>query len=94
MIVHEVIHSLEEGRREGFLLKLDLSKAYDHVHSSFLNWVLRAFGFDAKVYKLINSLISTLSLVVLINGSPSEFFKPSRGLRQGATLSYPLHHLG
>jgi hypothetical protein len=31
MAVHEVIHSLEKGKREGFLLKLDLSKAYDRV---------------------------------------------------------------
>ena len=31
MMVHEVIHSLEAGKREGFFLKLDLSKAYDRV---------------------------------------------------------------
>lgn len=31
MISHEVIHSMEVGKREGMLLKLDLSKAYDWV---------------------------------------------------------------
>lgn len=31
MMVHEVIHSLEATKREGMLLKLDLSKAYDRV---------------------------------------------------------------
>lgn len=36
MLVHEVIHSLEVGKREGFLLKLDLSKAYDHVDWTLL----------------------------------------------------------
>ncbi len=30
--VHEVIHSLEASNKEGFLLKLDLSKAYDRVN--------------------------------------------------------------
>ena len=29
--VHEVIHSLEAGKKEGFLLELDMSKAYDKV---------------------------------------------------------------
>lgn len=30
--IHEIIiHSLKEGKREGFLLRLDLSKAYDWV---------------------------------------------------------------
>lgn len=31
MMVHEVIHSMEVGKREGILLKLDLSNAYDQV---------------------------------------------------------------
>lgn len=31
MLVHEVIHSLEVGEWEGFLIKLDLSKAYTRV---------------------------------------------------------------
>lgn len=40
MMVHEVIHSLEAGKREGLLLKLDLSKAYDQVDWTFLGSVL------------------------------------------------------
>ena len=31
--------------------------------------------------------INTTSFVVMINGSPSNFFRPSRGLRQGCPLS-------
>ena len=46
MMVHEVIHSLEVGKREGFFLKLDFSKAYDKVDWGFLKAVLQAFGFD------------------------------------------------
>ena len=46
MMVHEVIHSLEVGKIEGFLLKLDFSKAYDRVDWGFLKGVLQAFSFD------------------------------------------------
>ena len=49
--------------------------------------VLKAFGFDVKSCKLISQLVTTPSIVVLVNGSPSNFFKPSRGLHQGDTLS-------
>ena len=54
MMVHEVIHSLEVGKREGMLLKLDLSKAYDRVDWYLLDKVLNAFGFDSKVRKIIS----------------------------------------
>ena len=87
MMVHEVMHSLEAGKREGIFLKLDLSKAYDRVDWYFLEKVLNAFGFDSKVRKIISQLFSTSSLAILVNGAPSDFFKPSRGLRQGDPLS-------
>ena len=48
--------------------------------------VLKAFGFDEKSCKLISQLVSASSLVVLVNGAPSNFFKPSRGLHQGDPL--------
>ena len=54
MMVHEVIHSMEARKREGMLLKLDLSKAYDRVDWFFLDMVLKAFGFDEKSCKLIS----------------------------------------
>ena len=71
---------MEVGKREGMLLKLDLSKAYNWVDWSFLDMVLKAFGFDVNSRKLISQLVTTSSLVVLVNGAPN-FFKPSRGLR-------------
>lgn len=40
-----------------------------------------AFGFDGKVRNLVTQLVSSSSLAVIINGVPTAFFKPSRGLR-------------
>ena len=81
MMMHEVMHSLEAGKREGMFLKLDHSKAYDRVDWDFLDKVLYTFGFDNKVRKIISQLVTTSSLAILVNGAPSKFFKPSRGLR-------------
>ena len=87
MMVHEVIHSIEVGKREGMLLKLDILKAYNWVDWSFLEMVLKAFGFDVKSCKIISQLVTTPSLIFLVNDSPSNFFKPFRGLHQGDPLS-------
>ena len=76
MMVHEVIHSLEVGKREGFLLKLDLSKAYDGVDWEFQKGIVLVFEFDAQVCKLILQLTSTCPLAIIANGFPSIFFFP------------------
>ena len=43
--VHVNVHSLAKYQKKGFLMKLDLSKAYDIVDKYFLLNVLKAFGF-------------------------------------------------
>eukprot|EP00253_Pinus_taeda_P027819 PITA_27819 len=68
-------------------MQLDLSKAFDKVNWNYLEAVLIAFGFDKKWNKWILALIKSSSFSILVNGSPSETFTPSRGIRQGDPLS-------
>ncbi|XP_026378874.1 uncharacterized protein LOC113273354 [Papaver somniferum] len=89
IISQEIIHSFKKKKvkHAGMGIKIDMSKAFDRVDWDFLLSSMRAFGFDSRFCKLIFQCISTSSIVVLVNGSPWDFFKPTRGLRQGYPLS-------
>ena len=50
-------------------------------------YMLQRCGFSEKWKKWIRYCISTVKFSILINGSPSDFFGSSRGLRQGDPLS-------
>ncbi len=67
--------------------KLDLEKAYDHVHWGFLLYMRRHCGFPRRWRRWIFMCISTARFSVLINGTPCGFFASSHGLRQGDPLS-------
>eukprot|EP00253_Pinus_taeda_P028496 PITA_28496 len=87
LLAQEMVHTLQTRKKAGILMQLDLSKAFDKVNWNYLEAVLAAFGFDHQWINWILALIKYSSFSILVNGSPSETFTPSRGIRQGDPLS-------
>jgi hypothetical protein len=82
-LAQETLHTVHRQKQAAFAVKLDLSKAYDRVNWTFLRLLLIQIGFEVEAVEWIMGCIQSSSFAVLINGSPSPFFRPSRGLRQG-----------
>eukprot|EP00253_Pinus_taeda_P028466 PITA_28466 len=87
LLAQEMIHSLHSRKVPGMLMQLDLSKAYDKVSWTYLEAILKAFGFSQPWIKWVLELIKSTRHSILVNGTPSMPFRPTRGIRQGDPLS-------
>lgn len=90
LVVFETLYYLKrktQGKLVYMALKLDMSKAYDHVEWEFLEKVMKHLDFAKSLVKLIMSCLKSVSYSMLLNGQLVGNIKPSRGLRQGNPLS-------
>lgn len=89
ILTQEITHSfsLTSWKQKGFLLKIDLAKAFDRIEWPFIVSALTRLGPSNAFIKLIEAYISTTTMSVLVNGQTNESFHPKRGLRQGCPLS-------
>ena len=69
------------------VLKLDLVKAFDRVNWTFLRLLLIQIGIPLMGVNWIMGCVFSSCFAILVNGSPSDFFPATRGLRQGCPLS-------
>ncbi|XP_057428588.1 uncharacterized protein LOC130722016 [Lotus japonicus] len=92
-IANEVVDTMRRNEGGGLLMKLDFAKAYDNVEWGFLLDMMKEMGFGEKWRIWMHSCVSTATLAVLVNGSPTDFFQIQKGLRQGDPLSPLLFNL-
>ncbi|XP_015964817.1 uncharacterized protein LOC107488571 [Arachis duranensis] len=81
------VYKLKLRKKEAAIIKLDFQKAYDRVKWSFVDIVLQQMWFGSRWREWVMECVTTTSMSILINRSPSKPFKMERGLRQGDPLS-------
>jgi hypothetical protein len=90
LVAYETLHTMAtrmKGRKGYMAIKVDMSKTYDRVEWSFLEGMMNQLGFAEKWVSLVMRCVKTVSYSILVNGGPTESFKPTRGIRQGDPLS-------
>ena len=86
-LLDSVIKFTEGKKIPGLLLFLDFEKAFDTLGWSFINKTLQHFGFGPSLLNWIKLFYCSIESCILNNGWGSNFFKLSRGVRQGCPLS-------
>ncbi|XP_071738779.1 uncharacterized protein [Rutidosis leptorrhynchoides] len=87
LIANEIIDELKRKKRKGLIFKVDFEKAFDCIEWDFLFNTMHYMGFGNKWISFIRACLSSSSISVLINGSPTDEFYPERGIRQGDPIS-------
>jgi len=76
LVANETVDYLKKEKKSGVLVKVDFEKAYDSVNWKFLYYMLGRLGFNVKWINWIKACLESASVSVLVNGSPTEEFKP------------------
>ena len=90
MVAIEVLHFMNaktRGEDRYVSLKLDISKAYDHMDWNYLMVVLNKMGFHHRWIHWMRMCVESVDYSVLVNGEQVGPIIPGRGLQQGDPLS-------
>nr|XP_016466901.1 PREDICTED: uncharacterized protein LOC107789578 [Nicotiana tabacum] len=89
LLTQEIVTDIRLRTKAGpnFILKQDMTKAYDRLSCLFLTKVLRKIGFTERLIEIVFGLVSNNLYSILINGQDHGFFKSSRGVKQGDPIS-------
>ena len=90
LVAFETMHyfnKISSGKVGEMALKLDMSKAFNHVEWRCLEGIMLKMGFATKWVNLMMQCITSITYSVRINGQSRGHITPSCGLRQGDPIS-------
>ncbi len=83
----DIVEYTEQEDIPALLISVDFEKCFDRVEWSAVQGALKYFNFGDNFIKWIQILYAGIESCTFNNGFTSEWFKPSRGLRQGCPIS-------
>ena len=86
-LVEDIMQYVELNKLPGIILTIDFEKAFDSICHTFLDESLQAFNFGPQFRSLVSLLYKDISSAVLNNSETTDWFYPTRGVRQGCPIS-------
>ena len=86
-LISDVIEICDKLQIKGFLMIVDIEKAFDSINHYFLIKVSEKYGFEKDFIKWIKILLQNQESCIINGGTTTNYFKIEKGTRQGDLVS-------
>ena len=86
-LISDIIEVSDVFNINGFLVTMDIGKAFDPLNHPFLLAVLKKIGFCTSFINWIEAILNKLESCVINSGKTTQYFQLNRGARQGDPIS-------
>ena len=86
-LISDILECSDKNKVAGYLLTVDLEKAFDSVDHTFLISCLKKFGFGTSFLSWISILLKKNESCVSNGGRTTKYFSLNRGARQGDPIA-------
>ena len=86
-LISDILETTTILKKEGFLVTIDIEKAFDSINHDFLLTCLKKYGFGIQFISWIKTLLTNRESCVINGGKTTKYFKLERGTRQGDPIS-------
>ena len=92
-LINDIMEITKTHNLPGILTSLDFRKAFDSLEWPFIMKTLDYLNFGTDMKRWVSTFYSNIESTVVNNGNRTNWFKPSKGVRQGCPLSPYLYIL-
>ena len=86
-VISDILEISNSLALEGFLVTVDIEKAFDSVNDCFLLHIFQKFGFGIDFVSWIKTILNNQESCIINGGKTTKYFKLERGARQGEPIS-------
>ncbi|KAJ4757665.1 RNA-directed DNA polymerase (reverse transcriptase)-related family protein [Rhynchospora pubera] len=89
ILVREILHSFRQQnfKQKAFLLKADITKAFDKLNWQFLQQAMQYLNMPGKITRILKNSYECAKVTIRVNGVGDGFIVPTQGVRQGCPMS-------
>ena len=86
-LISDIIEVSDVFNINGFLVTMDIEKAFDSLNHSFLLAVLKKVGFGTSFINWTGAILNKPESCVINSGKTTQYFQLDKGPRQGDPIS-------